>query len=202
MIKDFLPDAKEVREFREKIFLEDLNLPIEYMLNVNNTIIDEKFAYWYSDPKFLDNNFDRVLLYYHEGEAVGMAGGTLFNQKLYRGVQMYYILKRARKISGVNTLHFRPNGFFDWQVERAKELGCEAIFISVDLYDRRHQIMFDSMKNDIVGPGSMPNSQRKYTSKNIVYLDNFYYIKATPQKICYYDIYDKNINFNKLFCSR
>lgn len=203
MIKEFDADHSEVRKFRERIFVEDLSLPISLVTSYDpkNPVTNEKFAFWYSDKKFLSNGLDKVLLHYHNDEAVGMVGGTYFNKNLYRGVQGYYILKSARKIPGLNTLHFRPNGFFDWQINRAKELGCKAVFISFDLYDRRHEIMYNAMKNDVVGPGHMANDHRKYTSSDLVYPDEFYEIKYTQQKVCYYDIYKTGVTFKELFHS-
>ena len=200
-VKVFDFDHVEVRKFREKIYREDLKLDPKLLktFDISDPVSDNKFAYWYSDQKFLKNGFDKVLLYYHNGEAVGMCGGTHFNKNLYRAVQGYYILKSARKIVGLNTLHFRHDGFFDWQINRAKELNCKAVFISVDLFDRRHKIMFQAMRDDVVGPGHMPNNERKYTAKDLIYLDEDFEIKYTKQKVCYYNLTDKEINFKELF---
>lgn len=199
MIKSFLPNHEEVTKFREKIFLEDLNLSLDVMRDPDITSsYSNKFAFWFSDKKFLSNNFDRILLYYHNNEPVSLVGGTHFNKNLYRGVQMYYILKSARKIKGLNTFHFRPSGFFDWQINRAKELGCRAIFISFDLFDTKHKNMYNAMRNDLVGPGQMTNDERKYTAKDLVYLEDDFEILYTKQKVCYFAL-ESNINFNELF---
>lgn len=198
-IKDFSPSCPEVTEFRTKIFVEDLGLHEQQIAEFTDHTTDNKLAYWYGDHKFLSNGYDRVLLFYHEGKPVGMVGGTHFNKNLYRGIQGYYILKSARKISGLNTLHFRHNGFFDWQIKRAKELQCKAIFISFDLFDRRHEIMYNAMKNNVVGPGHMPNEQRKYTTENLIYPEEFYSIKYVQQKVCYFNLINTDINFDNLF---
>lgn len=200
MIKSFSPGAKEVKDFRKMIFEQDLGLSPFWVgaFSSKNPITSNKFAYWYSDEKFLSNGFDQILLYYHGGDPVGMCGGTLFNGKLYRGVQMYYILKRARRIRGLNTLHFRQDGFFDHQIARAKELNCEGIFISVDTFDRRHEIMFDAMKKDIVGAGHMSNDERKYTAKDLVYLDDSYEIMNVKQRVCYKPLIE-DLDFDKAF---
>lgn len=199
MIKSFLPSDPEVTKFRERIFLEDLNLSLDVMESPDiDSTYPIKFAFWFSNKKFLSNNFDRILLHYHNDEAVGMVGGTHFNKHLYRSTQMYYILKSARKISGLNTLHFRPEGFFDWQIVRAKELGCKALFISFDLFDKKHKNMYYAMRNDLVGPGHMTNDVRKYTAKDLVYLEEDFEIMYTKQKVCYYGL-EENINFTELF---
>lgn len=201
MIKEFDAKDPEVTKFREKIFIEDLKLPLEVMTDFDNNPVEEKFAFWFSDKKFYTNGFDKVLLHYHNGEAVGFVGGTHFNKNLYRGVQTYYILKSARKIKGLNTLHFRPDGFFDWQINRAKELGCKAVFICFDLYDRKHKNMYYAMRNDLVGAGQMTNEERKYTAKDLVYLEDDFEIKYTKQKVCYHNITDQDIDFSELFYS-
>lgn len=202
-VRVFSPYAPEVRRFRAAIYSEDLNLSPTWLSQYNsrNPPTSNKFAFWYSDEKFLSNGFDQILLHYYDGEAVGMCGGTHFNKNLYRSVQMYYILKRARRIRGLNTLHFRPNGFFDIQVERAKELGCKGIFISVDAFDKRHEIMFEAMKNDVVGPGHMPNSQRKYTAKDFTYIDKTYEIMWTQQKVIFMNLWGTGETFDALFNS-
>lgn len=203
MIKIFSADSKEVRDFRKKIYEEDLGLSPFWVsaFNSKTPISSNKFAYWYSDEKFLSNGFDQVLLYYYGSEPVGMCCGTIFNSQLYRGVQMYYILKRARRIKGLNTLHFRENGFFDFHITRAKELGCKAVFISVDTFDKRHQIMFDAMRKDMVGAGHMTNDQRKYTAKNITYLDESYPIMNVQQRVCYHKLTNE-FDFNEAFFSQ
>lgn len=200
MIKAFDCDHEEVRKFRERIFTEDLLLDVNLVTDFSreNPQTNNKFAFWYSDQKFLNNGFDKILLHYHNDEAVGMCGGTHFNKGLYRGVQGYYILKSARKIKGLNTLHFRADGFFDWQINRAKELGCKAVFISFDLFDQKHKNMYYAMRNDLVGPGHMTNDIRKYTAKDLTYLDDDFEILYTPQKVCYYSL-DEPVNFKELF---
>lgn len=200
MIIDYPADHDEVRKFRERIYTEDLNLDVDLIkeFDIKKHSTYNKFAYWYSDQKFLTNGFDRVLLHYYNNLPVGMVGGTYFNKNLYRGVQGYYILKSARQIPGMNTLHFRHDGFFDWQINRAKDLGCKAVFISFDLFDKRHEIMYQAMKNDVVGPGHMPNSERKYTSIDLIYPDEFYVIKNIKQKVCYYPL-TSDIDFNNLY---
>jgi len=190
----------EVHKLRAKIYEEDLELPASMLEEYNSETppSDNKFAYWFSDEKFLNNDFDQILVYYHNGESVGLCGGTHFNANLYRGVQMYYILKRARFIGGLNTLHFRECGFFDWQILRARELGTQAIFISVDMFDQKHVNMYNAMKENRVGFGHMPNSSRKFTRNDLKYPDEEYIIKYTPQRICYYELAEE-VNFNSLF---
>lgn len=201
-IKTFHADSPEVREFRYRIYEEDLGIGFDKVKTYDskNPPSNNKFAYWFSDEKFLSNNFDQILLFYYNGEAVGMCGGTHFNSKLYRGVQMYYILKQYRKNPALNTLHFRHDGFFDYQIARAKKLRCQAVFISVDTFDKRHQIMFDAMKNDVVGPGHMPNSERKYTAKDLVYLENTYPIMHVQQKVMYFKL-TRHVDFDYFFNS-
>lgn len=200
-IKAFKPFAPEIRRFRADIYSNDLGLSPTWLSSYNskNPPTTNKFAYWFSDEKFLTNDFDQVLLYYRDGEPVGLVGGTHFNKDLYRGVQMYYILKRYRRIRGLNTLHFRHDGFFDHQITRARELGCKAIFISVDPFDRRHQIMFEAMKADRAGPWHMQNNERKYTAKDLTYLEDTYKIMYVDQLVTYMKIVDTPLTFDEMF---
>lgn len=214
-VKIFSPTSPEVRKFRATIYAEDLDLSPTWLSTYShkNPPTSNKFAYWFSDEKFLTNNFDQVLLYYYDGEPVGMCGGTHFNQHLYRAAQMYYILKRARRMKGVKTLHFRDGGFFDNQIVRARELGCKAIFISVDIFDRRHEIMYNAMKNDITGLGATGRNsnlttddlvttvERKYNARNLIFLDKTYKIMWTDQKVMYLNITDTDLTFDEMFHS-
>lgn len=183
MIKAFQANDLEVTEFRNIILAENK---------------DNQYTKWFCDDKFLRNGFDKVLLYYHDDQPIGIAGGTHWTDKLYRNTQMYYILKEARKQRGLDTLHYRPNGFFDVQLERAKELGCYGTFLSIHCFDDRHVRLFEYMKNDVVGPGMMPNSERKYTAKDFQFLDKEYIIKGVPQRIIFHPIVE-GAEFEDLF---
>jgi len=198
MIKEFFPDDPEVTKFRIKIFTEDLNLSPEDLQTFDDHDTNNKFAYWYSDKKFLSNKFDRILLHYYNGEAIGIAGGTYFNKDLYRCLQMIYILKRARRIDELNTLHFKDNGFFDYHIERAKNLGCRGLFYSVDPYDKRHIIMYDYLRKNKSSMAHMPMAQRKYNASHFLFLDKEYEINYTKQKIAFFP-FDKSDNFDSLF---
>lgn len=203
-IKSFFPDDKEVTRFRESIFNEDFNLSSDYLDIVNFTNQNDfnKILFWFSNEKFLQNNFDRILIYYVDNKPISIVGGTFFNKNLYRTTQMYYILKKYRKINGMNTFHYRHNGFFDFQKERAKKLGCTGMFISVDPFDKRHITMYHAMKNDIVGPGHMPNHLRKYTAKDFFFIDKkFFEINYTKQWVIYHNLKDNTNNFESLFQS-
>jgi len=182
MIKAFQVNDPEVTEFRNIILSENE---------------DNQYTKWFGDDKFLRNGFDQVLLYFNNNEPIGIAGGTHWKEKLYRNTQMYYILKSARK-KGIDTLHYRANGFFDVQLERAKELGCHATFLSIHCFDDRHTRLFEYMKNDVVGPGMMPNNQRKYTAKDFKFLDKSYTIKGVEQRVIFYPIVE-GASFDELF---
>lgn len=198
MIKVCQPDDIEVTLFREKIFKEDLNVSLDTMYDFDNNPSDNKFAYWYSNKKFLSNNLDQVLLYYHNGESVGMISGSIFNKYLYRTNQGYYILKESRKNPDLNTLHMRDGGFFDYQLARAKELGMKGVFISIETFDKKHAALYRAMKNDRHSPIHMPNRDRKYTSAVFTYPDQDYIIKYVPQKICFYPL-EEGMDFDTLY---
>lgn len=201
-IKSFSPNDDEVTKFRHSIFNDDFNVCPSYakIINFENHKNFDKLLFWYSDSKFLTNNFDQILLYYINGEAISMVGGTHFNKNLYRSTQMYYILKKYRKIPEMNTFHFRNEGFFDFQKARAKELECTGIFISVDPYDKRHTTMYQAMKKNLVGPGQMTNRIRKYTAEDFFFIDEkLFTINNTKQWIIYHNLLNGENDFEKLF---
>jgi len=45
----------------------------------------------------------------------------------------------------------------------------------------------------------MPNSERKYTAKDLTYLDASYKIMWTDQKVCYMKIVDTPLTFDEMF---
>lgn len=184
MIRSFETTSQEVTDFRKQVLEE------------NN---DNQYTKWFGDDKFLRNGFDQVLLYYYDGQPVGLVGGTHWQDKLYRTTQMYYILNKFK--GKVNTIHFMPDGFFDVQIDRAKELGCEGAFLSIHCFDDRHKRLYEYMKNDVVGPGMMPNSKRKYTAKDFQFLDKEYTIKGVQQRVIYYPIVS-NTDFDTLFYNK
>jgi hypothetical protein len=200
MIRIFDPGAPEVRAFRERIFVEDLGLQASDVatFDIANPVTDNKFAYWYSDQKFLSNNLDKVLLFYYEGQAIGMIGGSIFNKYLYRTNQGYYILKESRKNPELNTLHMRDGGFFDYQLARARELDMKGVFISIETFDRKHTALYRAMKNDRHSPIHMPNRDRKYTSAVFTYPEQDYIVKYVPQKICFYPL-EAGAEFDALY---
>lgn len=184
MIRSFHPNDLEVTDFRKQILAENK---------------DNQYTKWFGDDKFLRNGFDQVLIYYHNNEPVGLVGGTHWQEKLYRTTQMYYILDQYK--GKINTLHFRPNGFFDMQLTRAKELECDGAFLSVHCFDDRHKRMYEYMRNDVVGPGMMSNKERKYTAKDFQFLDKEYTIKGVQQRVMFYPI-SQDAEFESLFYSR
>lgn len=182
MIKTFNATDPEITEFRKMILAENH---------------DNQYTKWFGDDKFLRNGFDQVLLYFDNDNPIGIVGGTHWKKELYRTTQMYYILKNIKN-KRLNTLHFRPNGFFDVQLERAKELGCTGAFISIHCFDDRHTRLFEYMKNDVVGPGMMSNKERKYTSKDFQFLDKEYTIKGVQQRVIFYPLFP-SAEFDSLF---
>lgn len=201
--KVFQPDSPEVTAFRERIFTEDLKLPASLMGEITYENKDQynPFAYWYCDQKFLSNGFDQVLLYYYEGEAASLVCGTHYNKHLYRASQMYYILKSFRGRPGANTFPYKKDGQFPLQIERAKELGCKAVFVAIHAYNKKYEMAWQVAKDDIVGPGIMPLSERTHTAKDFVFCDKEYELMYVKQKIFYYDIYKTGVDFDALWNS-
>lgn len=202
-IKAFSPNDPEVTEFRSRIYEEDLGLSANDLAAINYENRDqyENFAYWYCDEKFLNNNFDQILLYYLDGEAAGMCGGSLYNKDLYRGMQLYYILKTHRGKKECNTLWGRPGGMLEHQIPRAAELGCKAYFVAFHPYDRRHLRLWEGVKRDIVIKGIIHPRDRKFSAKDFTYLDKEYPIMNVNQKVMFHDIHNAGVDFDELWNS-
>lgn len=201
-VRVYAPDATEVTEFRRMIFEQDLGLTANHLYTINYENKDEyeTFAYWYCDEKFLSTGFDRVLIYYHEGKPACICGGTHFNKDLYRGMQMYYTLKLFRGKKECNNLAGKPGGFIETHIKRAIELDCKAYFVSVHVYDKRHQRFWEGyLKRDIVIKGSLHPRDRAYHAGHFIHLEKEYPIMNVNQKIMYHDIHNAGLNFDELF---
>lgn len=199
--KAFLPTDPEVTKFRTKIYEDDLGLVASDLkvVTYENKDSYDVFAYWYCDQKFLSNGFDQVLIYYHEGEPAGICCGTLYNTALYRGIQMYYILKKFRGNKDCNNLAGRPGGMMGHQIRRATELGCKRYFVSMHTFDRRHRRYWEGIKNDTILAGTPDLKDRSYSSKDFIFLDKEYPIMNVAQKVMYHIIHDPEIDFDELF---
>ncbi len=58
--------------------------------------------------------------------------------------------------------------------------------------------MFDAMKNDMVGAGHMTNDERKYTAKDLTYLENSYPIMNVNQRVCFHQ-FNPEFDFDSAF---
>lgn len=200
-VKAYNPDAPEVTDFRRRIYEEDLGLTVDDMsiVTYENKDSYDAFAYWYCDQKFLSNGFDQVLIYYYEGEPAGMCCGTHYNKNLYRGLQMYYILKSFRGKKDCNNLAGRHDGMLSHQMKRADELGCKKYFISMHTYDRRHQRYWEGLKRDTILGGIIHPRDRQFSAKDFIFLEDEYPIMYVNQKVFYCDLCDNDFTFDELF---
>lgn len=200
MIKIFEPTAPEVREFREAIYI-DLGLSKEDVrtFDIANPISNDQLAYWYSDQKFLTNGFDQVLIYYCEGQPAGLCCGTHLSKSMYRGIQMYYILKKFRGKKDCNSLPGRPGGMMHYQLQRARDLGCKIFFIAVHTYDRRHQRYWEGLKRDTFLGGIMNPKDRQYSARDFVPCEKTYMLQYVPQHIGYINLTDDEIDFDEIW---
>lgn len=154
----------------------------------------QKMAHWYSDDKWMYAGLDRVFIWYHNDEPVSLSCSTLFNDKLYRVNQSYYVLKKWKKVPRMDSFQARPGGFLTHQKQRGLELGCEGMFVSIDTFDRRHERLFEALKHDIIGPGGFPLNEREWTAKHFEFLDERYEIKGVQQRIIYHTFNGKRFD--------
>ena len=142
---------QKVTEFREKIFTEDLKLPIEYMNYdidklkkvTNNELSEEEYqnAYKASHVKWERENLDKVWIMPN----VGISCGCIYDDKRYRGGYLTYILKDKRLSH--RSILWKEFGFISMQCIRAIELGKEELFLTVYEYNRRMSAQIRAYKH-------------------------------------------------------
>ena len=138
MILSLGKNDPKVTEFREKVYTEDLDLPIQCMdlshHDLKSYCNDEEHlenAWKLSNKKFLNEDIDMVWLIPN----VGISCGVLHENYRYRGCYLTYVLEEKR--AKHRSLNFKEFGFMALQSVRAAELGCKEIFLSVYEYDKR-----------------------------------------------------------------
>lgn len=138
----------KVTQFREKVYEEDLDLPIEYMNmshhDLKNHCTDREHlenAWKLSNTKFLNENIDKVWLI----PDIGISCGVDYDDTRYRGGYLTYTLKNKR--SKHRSLNFKEFGFMARQCIRALELGKEEIFLTVYEYNKRMSAQIRAYKH-------------------------------------------------------
>tara|TARA_Y100000004_G_scaffold196985_1_gene269111 strand:+ start:2875 stop:4083 length:1209 start_codon:yes stop_codon:yes gene_type:complete len=154
MILTLGKNDSKLREFRKKVYVEDLNLDPAVMAMDCDVLYDytkDKFedAWKMSDVFWSGMECDQV--WYIPG--VALSCGYKYDDTRYRGCYLTYTLseKRAKHRS----LNFKEFGFMAMQAVRAAELGCKEIFLSVYEYDKRMSANIRALKHggygDIAG---------------------------------------------------
>lgn len=171
MIRTLGKNDLKILEFREKIFAEDLELPIECMdfdYSQLEKITKDKEHFedaWKMSNTFWNNaNIDMV--WYVPNVAISC--GYQHNEKRYRGAYLTYTLKSKRK--KFHSLNFREFGFFTMQAIRAAELGCDEIFLSVYEYNRRMSANIRALKHRGYGDvaGNILHQELEYKGVEVV----------------------------------
>jgi len=144
-------DDPKITKFREKIFEEDLNLPLSYMnygLNklkriTNNKLSEEEYqnAYKASNVKWNDEKIDKVWLMPN----VAISAGYEIDNNTYRGGYLTYTLKSKR--AKFRSLNFKEFGFLTHQSIRACELGKKELILTVYEYNRKMTAQVRALKH-------------------------------------------------------
>ena len=146
----------KVTEFREKVYKEDLDLPVQCMnmshKDLKNYCTDREHlenAWKLSNTKFLNENIDKVWLM----PDIGISCGVDYDHTRYRGGYLTYTLKSKR--AKHRSLNFKEFGFMARQCIRALELGKEEVFLTVYEYNKRMSAQIRAYKHkgyaDIAG---------------------------------------------------
>ena len=171
MIRTLGKNDSEIKAFRENIFIEDLDLPIECMdfdYNQLQQVTKDKEHCedaWKMSNTFWNNaNIDQVFYITN----VAISCGYKHDDKRYRGAYLTYTIKSKRKKH--RSLNFKEFGFFALQAIRAAELGCDEIFLSVYEYNRRMSANVRALKHGGYGDvaGNILHQELKYRGKEII----------------------------------
>lgn len=122
--------------FRERIYREDLNANTRYIHSsaptgeIKASVPAERAedVYKFSFKKWNKTNFDRIYCVMDGGQVVGMSGTRKYGRYLRVSMHMY-LLKRFR--GKFINLKYLPGGYFERQVNYARELDLEAVFFSI-----------------------------------------------------------------------
>jgi len=146
-------DHEKVKEFRQKVYTDDLHLPLEYMDYTYQQLHDsiggkvdvETFetAYKMSNTKFGKEAIDLVCLIPN----VAISCGIVHDKYRYRGGYITYTLKEKRAKN--RSLNWKDFGFITWQCTRAIELGFKEIIITIHEYNRKMSAQVRAMNNTI-----------------------------------------------------
>lgn len=171
MILTLAKDDPRLKLFREDIFAEDLELPIECMdmsktqlAQYTNNIEQLESAWKMSNTVWDKLNVDQV--WYIPN--VSVSCGYKYDTNRYRGAYLTYTRVSKRKIH--RSLNFKEFGFFALQSIRAAELGCSEIFLSVYEYDRKMSANIRALKHKGYGDaaGNILHQELEYKGVELV----------------------------------
>lgn len=119
--------------FRENIFAEDLELPIEYLDFIKDSSHGED-AWKYCNARWNSVAFDCIEAIIENEEIVGMSGCKIYGNYLRTSMSLY-LLKRVRsKYPGIKYL---KGGWFERHMSYAKQNNCDGMFFTVYAYSKK-----------------------------------------------------------------
>lgn len=143
----------KVKEFREKVYTDDIGIPLSYMdytytelkKELGEVLDEETFenAWKMSNTKFEQEDIDKVWLIPN----IGISCGIIHDEKRYRVGYLTYTLKEKR--AKHRSLNWKEFGFVTWQACRAIELGKSEIIVTVYEYNKKMSAQVRMYKNPV-----------------------------------------------------
>lgn len=174
--------------FRENIFAEDLELPIEYLDYVEDTSRGED-AWKYSNKRWSTVGFDCIEAIVENDEIVGMSGCKMYGNYLRTSMSLY-LLKRVRsKYPGIKYL---KNGWFERHIKYAVQKECDGIFFTVYAYSKKLKALIANHRKRTIS---------LVDKKHLLYMDDIhekgeYIFHGVPQTFFYYSLKKSIEEFN------
>ena len=174
--------------FRDNIFAEDLELPIEYR-TMSRNINESEDAWKYCDERWSAVGFDCIEAIIEDDEIVGMSGCKVYGNYLRTSMSLYLLKRVRKKYPGIKYL---KGGWFERHITYAKARNCDGLFFTVYAYSKKLQ--------------GLINNHRKRTislvdKKHLLYMEDIhekgeYIFHDVPQTFFYYGLNKTLEEFN------
>lgn len=175
-------DLNDLRltRFRENIFAEDLELPIEYLDLIKDNSHGED-AWKYCNARWNSVAFDCIEAIIENEEIVGMSGCKIYGNYLRTSMSLY-LLKRVRsKYPGIKYL---KGGWFERHMEYANQKQCDGMFFTVYAYSKKLKALIANHRKRTIS---------LVDKKHLLYMDDInekgeYIFYGVPQTFFYYSL--------------
>jgi len=177
-----------ITRFRENIFAEDLELPIECLNFIKDTSHGED-AWKYCNARWNNVGFNCIEAIIENEEIVGMSGCKLYGNYLRTSMSLY-LLKRVRsKYPGIKYI---KGGWFERHMSYAKQNNCDGMFFTVYAYSKKLKALISNHRKRTIS---------LVDKKHLLYMEDIhekgeYVFYSVPQTFFYYSLNKTLEEFN------